>query len=294
MDIFHEASLSVIVYLSILCSHGSYSIFHCYSCFSFELRGEYTTAFRQFLDSKGTLPQLSCTGARAHNSVAERKHRHVIETACTSIASFVPSHFWAKAVSTVVYLINLHPSSRLEGKCPREVLFGFSPGYDHLRVFCCTCYALPPCERTKLTPQLVECVFLGYNLKHKGYRCYDPSTHRVRISRDVTFVDDHHFFHSTTTPYPLAQSNSFFYLPPIPSTTTKSRSPPSAPSTLPPVSTAPPYPLHYSRHSQPPTVTFVPAPSDTPASATEVPADDPQLVAQRYALRDRTTISAPD
>ena len=38
--------------------------------------GEYLSdVFCQFLSSEGTLAQLSCPGAHAQNSVAERKHR---------------------------------------------------------------------------------------------------------------------------------------------------------------------------------------------------------------------------
>jgi hypothetical protein len=96
--------------------------------------GEYLSdIFCQFLTFEGTLPQLSCPGAHAQNGVAERKHRHLIETTRTLlISSFVPSHFWGEAVSTTVYLINRQPSSKLFDKCPGEVLFGTPPNYDHL------------------------------------------------------------------------------------------------------------------------------------------------------------------
>ena len=32
-----------------------------------------------------------------------------------------------------------------------------------------------------------KCVFIGYSLKQKGYKCYNPTTHDVTISKDVVF-----------------------------------------------------------------------------------------------------------
>ena len=85
--------------------------------------------------------------------MAERKHRHLLETArAMMIAASLPPHFWAEAVTTSTYLINIQPSAALQGGTPLERLSGRSPDYSALRLFGCVCYVLlAPHERTKLT-----------------------------------------------------------------------------------------------------------------------------------------------
>ncbi|WVZ87927.1 hypothetical protein U9M48_034501 [Paspalum notatum var. saurae] len=133
------------------------------------------------------------------------------------LASSVPPHFWAEAVSTATYLINIQPSSALRGGIPLERLSGKAPDYSDLRLFGCVCYVLlAPRERTKLTAQSVECVFLGYSAEHKGYRCWDPVGRRIRISRDVVFDESRPFYPRPSSDASLASlvdPLSFLFIP---------------------------------------------------------------------------------
>lgn len=76
-------------------------------CFRCDLGGEYTSnKFCQLLALDGTIHQTSCTDTPEQNGVAERKHRHIVETARSLLLSaFVPSEFWGEAVLTAVSLI---------------------------------------------------------------------------------------------------------------------------------------------------------------------------------------------
>ena len=71
---------------------------------------------------------------------------------------------------------------------PEEKFTGRKPDLAHLKVFGCITYVHVPDElRTKLDPKAKKCVFIGYSLEQKGYKCYNPVTRQVRVSRDVVF-----------------------------------------------------------------------------------------------------------
>ena len=71
---------------------------------------------------------------------------------------------------------------------PEEKFTGKKPDLSHLKVFGCLAYVHIPDElRSKLDPKAEKCTFIGYSLEPKGYRCYNPLTREVRVSRDVVF-----------------------------------------------------------------------------------------------------------
>ena len=94
------------------------------------------------MSQDGILDQFSCAYTPQQNGVAERKNRHLVETARTLfLHSNVPFRFWGDAVLKECYLINCMPSSVLHDQIPHSLLFPDQPLYFlSPRVFGCTCF----------------------------------------------------------------------------------------------------------------------------------------------------------
>ena len=72
-------------------------------------------ALSKHLKEHGINHQISCPHTLAQNGTAERKHRHIIETALSLLhQSSVPNSFWDEVVCTTVYLINRLPTQILK------------------------------------------------------------------------------------------------------------------------------------------------------------------------------------
>ncbi|RVW37979.1 Retrovirus-related Pol polyprotein from transposon TNT 1-94 [Vitis vinifera] len=125
--------------------------------------------FTSFMSHHGILHQSSCAHTPQQNGVAERKNRHLVETARTLL---------------------------LHSNIPHSLLFPDQPLYFlPPRVFGCTCFVhiLTP-GQDKLSAKAMKCLFLGYSRLQKSYRCYSLETHQYFISADVTFLRTHHSF----------------------------------------------------------------------------------------------------
>lgn len=204
------------------------------------------------------------------NGIVERRNRHVLEVsrALLHFASLPPS-YWSFAVQTAVYLINLMPTSLLSKRSPFQLLFGTVPNYTKLRVFGCLCFPwLRPYFPGKLNTPSLQCVFVGYSTTQNAYKCLDPKSGRIYLSRHVQFLEDS--FPGSSPPVPLPP-------PELPAPLTLSVLPPQQPRTLPPP-TVPPPPLPDSPATvAPPPVPPISSNTLAPPSSKSAPPSAPPV-----------------
>ena len=161
-----------------------------------------SVAFKKFLSSKGILHLVSCPYIPQQNGTAERKHRHILETAITLLTSAnLPHNFWYHSCAHAVFLINRMPCKYLSMHSPFFQLFKVQPVLHSLKKFGTTVYPyLRPYNSSKLDARTNQCVFVGYALGYKGVLCYNRAKIRLYISRHVihdkqTFP----FYHSSSS-----------------------------------------------------------------------------------------------
>lgn len=130
--------------------------------------------------------QTTCPYTPQQNGVSERKHRHLIELALASMShTSIPPKFWDEIFSSTFYLINCLPST---SNIPYTTLFNKAPDYSILRVLDCLCFPYTRDYNShKLQLRALPCIFLGYALAQKGYRCLHLDTNKIYVSRNVQF-----------------------------------------------------------------------------------------------------------
>ena len=124
------------------------------------------------------------------NGVAERANRTIMEIVRSMLlASGMEKRFWAEAAATAVKLINMCPSSSIDGDTPDYRWYGEYGDYSQLKVFGCKAFVHQ--KLSKLDARAVRCVLLGYQPGVKGYRlwCIEPGNQKIVVSRDVIFSE---------------------------------------------------------------------------------------------------------
>ncbi|KAI3514490.1 hypothetical protein L1887_12931 [Cichorium endivia] len=157
---------------------------------------------RKIFEDNGTFHRLSCPYTPQQNGRAERKHRHIVETGLAMLFhAHIPASYWVDAFSSATYIINRLPTKVLDDHSPFELLYSKQPTYTNLRAFGCLVYPyLRNYSSHKLAPRSLPCVFIGYNNQYKGYKCLDPASSRIYITRHARFDESTFPFSTTATP----------------------------------------------------------------------------------------------
>jgi transposase InsO family protein len=151
---------------------------------------EFTSnALAKYFADTGMKRHRTAPYASQQNGVAERRNQTVVSMARSMMkAKNMPSHFWGKAVTTAVYLLNRAHTRSVNGMMPYKAWHGKKLSIEYHRVFGCVVHVKStyPFLR-KLDDRSTPMVFIGYEPGSKAYRVYDPATHRVHITWDAVF-----------------------------------------------------------------------------------------------------------
>ncbi|KAL0551185.1 hypothetical protein IC582_010271 [Cucumis melo] len=143
------------------------------------------------------------------------------------ISTFLPSYLWGDVILTIAHLINRMPSRILHLQTPLDCLKE-SYSSTHLvskvplRVFRCTAYVynFGP-NQTKFTPRAQACVFVGYLLHQRDYKCFHPPSRKYFVTMDVTFCENRSYFpvsHLQGENVSEESNNTFKFVEPTPIT----------------------------------------------------------------------------
>lgn len=248
---------------------------------------------KQFLQTNGTIHRVSCPYTPEQNGLAERKHRHYAELGLAMMyQSHLPLHHWVEAFSTASYIINLLPSEALKNISPFEKRFQKKPDYSSLRAFGTACYlCLHSVTEHKFEPRSLQCVFVGYSMEHKGYRCLYPPTGRVYITRHAVFDEDCFPFKQQFKPFIPTYDTRLLKAwqlatrrdEPVKETPQISRVLPTPPASVPTVENPPP------THVPTPPVSPQPVmPTAPPVIPVPVPVDAPAPVENTHQMQTRS------
>ncbi|KAK7867828.1 hypothetical protein R5R35_008269 [Gryllus longicercus] len=146
-------------------------------------------SLQEYLKREGIILENTSPYTPQQNGRIEREMRTVMESARSMMHAMNTSKYlWGEAVNTVVYILNRTPTSEKRSTTPYEAFMDRKPSLSHLKKFGCTAFMhVPDCQRPKLDDKSSKLMFVGYDGNSDNYRLFDPTTKKVKVSRNVIF-----------------------------------------------------------------------------------------------------------
>jgi hypothetical protein len=100
----------------------------------------------------------------------------------------LPDALWFEAIKHSAYLLNRCQTKALDNKTPEEAYTNTKQDVSKLRIFGTRTYVqIPKHKCDKLASKVLPCILVGLDEHTKGYRCYNPTSKKIIITRDITF-----------------------------------------------------------------------------------------------------------
>jgi hypothetical protein len=86
------------------------------------------------------------------------------------------------------YILNRAPTKALTRCAPFQKFISKILDLSNLQIYGCTTWLHVLAEkRTKPDSKAIEAILVGYNIQTKGYRCFEPKSRKILISRNIQF-----------------------------------------------------------------------------------------------------------
>ena len=146
--------------------------------------------FKQFLEENKIGHELTTPYCPSSNGYIERSNRTVNEAATAMIHDAgLPEYLWAEACNTAVHIFNRIPLGETN-KSPMELVTGRKPKINHVRVFGSRAFVhLRGENRNKFGAKSKGLILVGYEPGSKSYRCFDLTSRKLTITRDIEFIE---------------------------------------------------------------------------------------------------------
>ncbi|KAG8976249.1 hypothetical protein FRC05_004499 [Tulasnella sp. 425] len=264
---------------------------HLIKCLRDDKGGEFIgKKWDAFMTEQGIRHEKTTVNTPQQNGIAERKNRTLEEAVTSMLAQAkLPRAVWGQALQLAVRITNASPMSAIKDKTPYEAFYGKKPDLSMLRTFGCRAYVHVQKEKRKEAKwHTQQCIYLEFEDGYKGFKCYNPETNLLVISRDVVFDEnefpsipwnneDESFIPISGGYYPPPDNRNAYLPPPAPQAPGLPPPPaPNPPPPLPPPLPPPPPPPPPPPAPLPPSTPSAPSPSPRPAPGS--PNDDDSYV----------------
>ncbi|CUA78310.1 Retrovirus-related Pol polyprotein from transposon TNT 1-94 [Rhizoctonia solani] len=145
--------------------------------------------FKSYVQSQGTVQELTAPHSSSSNGMAERLMRTLLDHGRAALQQYeLPRYLWQQAVGHINYIKNRIPT-QAHGKTPYELFYGTKPKIAKLEEFGAYMWVLDqPGKAKKLDAKSHKYHFTGYGDNSRAFSYWKPETHQILLTRNVIFV----------------------------------------------------------------------------------------------------------